>query len=164
MVQLFNVLHCSHPVKKKKHLDKLVIRTPWGKPNHNTEHMPVFPLKLWLFNFLLECYLQKQKKRHTVGVGGCGILNLWNNGRVLLAVGTSVFVEWFSQCCLPLTGIFMVKPVTKGNLSQNTDPSGTVKIKHGGLEERCHSSVKSYVKKEHTHTHAHTHRHTQYVR
>lgn len=50
----------------------------------------------------------------------------------------------------------MVKPVTKGNLSQNTDPSGTVKIKHGGLEEQCHSSAKSYVKTENTHTHVHT--------
>lgn len=77
-----------------------------------------------------------------------------------------MFVEWFSQCCLPLMSIFMVKPVTKGNLSQNTDASGTVKIKHGGLEERCHSSAKSYVKTENTHTHtrAHTHGHTQYVR
>lgn len=38
---------CSHPVRGgEKSPDSLVIRTLWGKPNHNTEHTPAVSPKL----------------------------------------------------------------------------------------------------------------------
>lgn len=141
--QLFNAPRCSHLIPWKDP-DTLVIRICWGKPNRSTEDMPV--MCFWKdLTFELFCWKDtystakgvKTKKTHLKVKCSNIALKRW----VCPSVSCRFFyvrvcVECFSQSCFSsLTGIFMVKPITKGNLSPNTTPQETVKIKHGGLGE-----------------------------
>lgn len=144
MEQLFNAPRCSHLIPWKVP-DTLVIRICWGKPNRSTEDMPV--MCFWkgltfelFFAGKLPTVSQEESKQNRHTSRESLQTALWKDGSVpLLAGGSSIYVcalNVFSQCCFSsLMGIFMVKPITKGNLSQNTTPQETVKIKHGGLDE-----------------------------
>lgn len=87
-------------------------------------------IKMWLLNLLLERHQQyrNQNKKKSADSTLCPCVSC----RLL-----SVCAECFHSAAAPLTGIFMVKPISKGNLSPNTTPQETVKIKHGGLCENA---------------------------
>lgn len=141
MKQLFNAQHCSHPIPWKDP-ETLVIRMHWGKAQpQRWTHACCFFFKELTFELLagkLPAVRQKESKPKTHLKGKCS--NRYDVSVPVLALGLRVCVcgwegggECFSQCCFStLMGIFMVKPSTKGNLSQNATPQETVKIKHGG--------------------------------
>lgn len=126
--QLFNAPRCSHLIPWKDP-DTLVIRICRGMPNHRSEDMPVMKR----FDFWTFCWKDTYSTAE-----GIKTKKDTPRGKVFKQMGLSlcvcVCVECFSQFS-SLTGIFMVKPITKGNLSPNTTPQETVKIKHGGPGE-----------------------------
>lgn len=128
MEQLFNAPLHPHHIPWKGH-DTLVIRRSWGKPNRSSEDMPV--VSLWK-DMTREPLAEKTSSTRQGNQ---------NNKDTPKGKEKDVFLSELEPplgLCVEcsLTGIFMVKPVSKGNLSPNTTPQETVKIKHGGLGER----------------------------